>query len=199
MKLIVGLGNPGLIYTGTRHNIGFTVVKSLARSLKVVLKRDSSVFSLVAKAEYAGEALVLALPQTFMNLSGMAVSALLKKFKIASSRDILVVCDDMDLDLGRIRIRPQGSSAGHRGVSSIIEKIGTPEFNRLRFGIGRPGPGKDAAHYVLEGFGRREKAAVEEAMENAVRCCLSWAEQGITAAMDGFNTLNKSKQKEGGE
>jgi PTH1 family peptidyl-tRNA hydrolase len=192
VKLIVGLGNPGLIYAGSRHNIGFMVVKSLARSLKVVLKRDSSVSALVGKTNYGQYNLVLALPQTFMNLSGIAVKALLKKFKV-SPQELLVVCDDLDLELGRVKIRPHGSSGGQRGMVSIIEHLGTQEFSRLRVGIGRPRNPADAARYVLSGFLRKEKAIVEETKEDAVRCALSWVENGIIITMDTFNTRSRNE------
>ncbi len=192
MKLIVGLGNPGLIYAGSRHNIGFTVIKSLARSLKVVLKRDSSVSALVGKTSYGQHNLVLALPQTFMNLSGIAVKALLKKFKV-SPQELLVVCDDLDLELGRVKIRPLGSSGGQRGMVSIIEHLGTQEFSRLRVGIGRPKNPADAARYVLSGFLRKEKVIVEEAREDAVACALSWVENGIIITMDTFNTRSRNE------
>ena len=186
MKLIVGLGNPGLVYAGSRHNIGFTVIKSLARFLKVALKRDASVSALVGKANLGKNNVVLALPQTFMNLSGVSVKALLKKFKV-SIEDLLVVCDDLDLDLGRLKIRPQGSSGGQRGMISIIEHLGTQDFSRLRIGIGRPRNPTDAARYVLAGFLRKEKAIVEEIKQDAVNCCLSWVENGIIKTMDSFN------------
>ncbi|MDD5281211.1 MAG: aminoacyl-tRNA hydrolase [Candidatus Omnitrophica bacterium] len=192
MKLIVGLGNPGLVYGGSRHNIGFMVVKSLARSLKIVFKRDSSVSALIGKTNCGRYNLVLALPQTFMNLSGIAVRALLKKYKV-SPQELLVVCDDLDLELGRVKIRPHGSSGGQRGMASIIEHLGTQEFNRLRIGIGRPKDPADAARYVLAGFLRKEKAIVEEAKEDAVRCCLSWVEKGIIMTMDSFNTRSRNE------
>ncbi|MFA5350503.1 MAG: aminoacyl-tRNA hydrolase [Candidatus Omnitrophota bacterium] len=192
MKLIVGLGNPGLIYGGSRHNIGFMVVKSLARSLKVVLKKDSSVSALTGKTNCGRYNLTLALPQTFMNLSGIAVRALLKKYKV-SPQELLVVCDDLDLELGIVKIRPHGSSGGQRGMASIIEHLGTQEFNRLRIGIGRPKDPADAARYVLAGFLRKEKAIVEEAKEDAARCCLSWVENGIIMTMDSFNTRSRNE------
>ncbi|MDD5408544.1 MAG: aminoacyl-tRNA hydrolase [Candidatus Omnitrophica bacterium] len=192
VKLIVGLGNPGLIYAGSRHNIGFTVVKSLARLLKVALKKDGSVSALTAKTSCGQHNLVLALPQTFMNLSGIAVKALLKKFKL-EPQDLLVVCDDLDLELGRIKIRPFGSNAGQRGMASIIEQLGTQDFNRLRIGIGRPKNPQDAARYVLAGFLRKEKALIELAQEDAVDCCLSWVENGIVKTMDSFNTRSKNE------
>lgn len=187
MKLIVGLGNPGLIYTASRHNIGFAVVKSIARLLKVALKKDSPIAAVIGKTNCSQHNLVLALPQTFMNLSGLAVKAMLKKFKVGP-QDILVVCDDLDLELGRIRIRPHGSSGGHKGLASIIEQLGTQEFNRLRIGIGRPKNSADTARYVLTGFLRKEKAAMEKAKEDAASCCLSLVENGIAQTMNIFNT-----------
>ncbi|MDD5561604.1 MAG: aminoacyl-tRNA hydrolase [Candidatus Omnitrophica bacterium] len=186
MKIIVGLGNPGLVYAGSRHNIGFMVVKSLARGLKVALKKDGSAPVLVGRTCFRQHDLILALPLTFMNLSGIAVKALLKKFK-ADAPDLLVVCDDLDLELGRIKLRPHGSSAGQRGIVSIIEQLGTQNFNRLRIGIGRPKRTTDAARYVLSGFLRKEKAAVEQAKEEAASCCLSWVEKGVTKTMSSFN------------
>ncbi len=187
MKLIVGLGNPGFMYVGSRHNIGFTVLKSLAASLKISFKREASVFALVGKLKKGQDNIILALPQTFMNLSGVAVRALLKKFKI-NPENLLVVCDDLDLDLGKMKIRPTGSSAGQRGVKSIIEQIGTQNFNRLRIGIGRPKNSEDAAKYVLSGFLHKEKEMVYTIKEEAVSCCMSWLEKGITETMNIYNT-----------
>lgn len=187
MKLIVGLGNPGLIYAGSRHNIGFAVLKFLASSLKVSFKRDNSVLALTGLSKFGRKDLILAMPQTFMNLSGVAVKSLLKKFK-AKPEDLLVVCDDLDLDLGRIKIRQNGSSGGHRGLNSIIEHLGTQNFNRLRIGIGRPNGRTDAAEYVLESFLNKEKLIVQEVKVDALNCCLSWAEKGIVETMNTFNT-----------
>ena len=192
MKLIVGLGNPGLIYAGSRHNIGFAVVKSLACSLKVTLKRERSAFSLVGKVKLGELNIILALPQSFMNLSGLAVKALLKEFKI-NPKDLLVICDDLDLELGRIKIRPFGSSGGQRGLQSIIEHIGTSEFSRLRIGIGRPRQSTQTVRYVLTSFLRKERAIVAEANEKSVRCCLSWVENGVDETMNMFNTRSKNE------
>jgi len=185
-KLIVGLGNPGLIYAGSRHNIGFRVLKALAGSLKISFKRDSSVSALVAKGKLLKQEVVLALPQTYMNLSGIAVAALLKKFQV-SAGDLLVVCDDLDLELGALKIRPQGSSGGQRGMESIIERLKTQDFNRLRIGIGRPRSSQNAAKYVLSGFLRQERAAVKQIEEDAVSCCMSWVANGIVQTMNSFN------------
>ncbi|MCX5699716.1 MAG: aminoacyl-tRNA hydrolase [Candidatus Omnitrophica bacterium] len=191
-KLIVGLGNPGLIYAGSRHNIGFVVLKFLASSLKINFKRDSSVSALVAKDKLLAQDVVLALPQTYMNLSGIAVAALLKKFKV-NPKDLLVVCDDLDLELGKMKIRPQGSSGGQRGLESIIERLGTRDFGRLRIGIGRPKSSVDASKYVLSGFLRKEKAAVKQIKEDAVSCCLSWVKNGIAQTMNTFNLRSRNE------
>lgn len=195
-KLIVGLGNPGFIYTGSRHNIGFTVVKLLAGSLKISFKRDSSVMAQVGRGKIGQQELILALPQTFMNLSGRSVGALCKKFKVTAP-DLLVVCDDLDLDPGRIRIRSNGSSGGQRGLNSIIEHLGAQDFGRLRVGIGRPKKSTDAAKYVLSGFLNSEKALMQEAKVKAADCCLSWVEKGIAETMNLFNVssaLDKQKK-----
>ncbi len=191
-KLIVGLGNLVLIYTGSRQYVGFAVIKSLASSLKINFKRDSLVSSLVAKDKLFQQDVVLALPQTYMNLSGIAVKALLKKFKV-ELKDLLVVCDDLDLELGKIKIRAQGSSGGQRGMESIIEHLGTRDFNRLRIGIGRPKSSLDAAKYVLAGFSRQEKVLVKQIEEDAINCCLSWVENGIVQTMNVFNLRSRNE------
>jgi peptidyl-tRNA hydrolase, PTH1 family len=197
VKLIVGLGNPGLVYTGSRHNIGFAVLKLLASSLKIDFKRESSVSALVGRSRGAHPDLILAMPQTYMNLSGLAVAGLMRKFKVAP-QDLLVICDDLDLEIGRIRIRPEGSSAGHRGMASIIERLGRRDFCRLRIGIGRPAGNQDPAEYVLAGFGRQEKTAIKQVTQEAVDCCASWVEKGIAQTMNNFNlnpTPVKAKEK----
>lgn len=193
VKLIVGLGNPGLTYIGSRHNIGFTVLKLLAGSLKISFKRDTAVSALVGKSPGAHPDLILAMPQTYMNLSGVAVAGLVKKFKV-SPQNLLVVCDDLDLEPGRIRIRPQGASGGHRGMASIIERLGTADFCRLRIGIGRPARNQDAAEYVLAGFSRQEKTVFKQAAQDAVDCCVSWMEKGIAQTMNTFNLNQSSAQ-----
>jgi len=192
VKLIVGLGNPGLFYAGSRHNVGAAVVKLLARNLKSSFKRDSSIFALVSKAKIDQHEVVLALPQTYMNLSGKAVKACFKKFKV-SPQDLLVVCDDLDLELGRIKIRPSGTSGGQRGLASIIESLGTHEFSRLRIGIDRPKNSADAADYVLKGFLRSQKKIVETVKEDAVNCCISWAQNGVAETMNTFNIRSRNE------
>lgn len=185
-KLIVGLGNPGLIYAGSRHNIGFTVLKTLTSSLKISFKRDRLAAALVAKDELFGQQVIMALPQKFMNLSGIPVKALLKKFPV-DPKNILVVCDDLDLELGKIKLRPQGSSGGQRGLDSIIQHLGSQDFCRLRIGIGRPKNSAHAAAYVLSGFSRNEKAVMEQAKQDAVSCIMSWVEIGTEKTMNIYN------------
>jgi peptidyl-tRNA hydrolase, PTH1 family len=192
MKLIVGLGNPGEAYAGSRHNIGFNVVKRLAKLCRITLKRESRVLSLSGEGEIEGQEVVLALPLTFMNLSGSAVALLLKKYK-AAPEDLLVICDDLELELGRIKIRPKGSSGGHRGLSSIIDSLGSNEFCRLRLGISRPEGRVDPADYVLSAFAAKEKKEANEMVEKALACSLSWASSGINQAMDVFNKRSQDE------
>ena len=193
MKLIVGLGNPGDIYLDSRHNIGFSVVKALAQTYKISFKKDKSTLSLIGKGKIGGENVMLAKPLTFMNLSGIAIRPLLKKYKI-DLNDLLVVADDLDLEFGRQKIRPSGSSAGHRGLDSIIENLGSHQFARLRVGIGRPDANIEASGYVLSQFNRKEKAQLKQIMENASDCCKSWVRKGIRETMNIFNARSKNNE-----
>jgi len=192
MKLIVGLGNPGSEYAGTRHNIGQSAVRALAKQHKAAFFRDKECCSLSGKIRIGGHVVVLALPLTYMNLSGGAVSALVRKYKIELN-DLLLVCDDLDLELGRIKIKPGGSSGGQRGLKSIIAALGTQDICRLRLGIGRPKPGEDPADFVLEQFTRNEKEQVLQAIEDAMDCCDIWAVKGVTESMNMFNLLKERK------
>ncbi|MFA5156962.1 MAG: aminoacyl-tRNA hydrolase [Candidatus Omnitrophota bacterium] len=186
MKLIVGLGNPGRAYAGSRHNIGFLVVEALAKEYGVKLKKTFGRPWICAKAEIEGSSVLLAEPLTYMNLSGSAVAALLKKNKIGIN-NLLVVCDDLDLDLGRLKIRDNGSSGGHRGLESIIRSLASREFSRLRAGIGRPGDNMDASDYVLSQFKKDEKKQVLEIVEKACACVRSWIAEGVDKTMNTFN------------
>lgn len=191
MKLIVGLGNPGEAYAGSRHNIGFSVVKALARKYKVSLKKDFGIYSLSAKVKISRQTVTLALPLTFMNLSGIAVSRLIKKNK-TDLKDLLIVCDDLDLEFGRLKLRPSGSSAGHKGVQSIIDSLKSNEFSRLRIGIGRPNKNTETADYVLSAFYEKEKEQLRETIEKALDCLESWVGKGVTEAMNIFNNKKGS-------
>ena len=186
MKLIVGLGNPGTLYKDSRHNIGFLTVKALAHSCKAAFRSDIGTRSLSAKIKYKGQNIILAMPLTFMNLSGPAVAALAKKYK-ADLEDLLVVCDDLDLEFGRLRIKAGGTSAGHRGVESVIGSLSSDSFGRLRVGISRPRKAQEASEYVLSPFTRAERGLLAGIIENAAECCKTWSTQGITEAMNIFN------------
>jgi PTH1 family peptidyl-tRNA hydrolase len=189
VKLIVGLGNPGRLYLNSRHNIGFAVVKALAKTYKISLKENSAHHSSCGEGKIGKERVILASPLTFMNLSGTAVSSLLKKYKIDLD-SLLVVCDDLDLELGRLKIKAAGSSAGHRGLESIIGSLKNSGFCRLRLGIGRPAMNRQSrqiADYVLTPFSKKEAAQVKEMIAQAASCCRVWASEGSTKSMNLFN------------
>lgn len=193
MKLVVGLGNPGKVYSSSRHNIGFFAVKLLAETLKNRFKKDIGTFSLVCRIKSDSQNIILALPLTFMNLSGIAVKALLSKYRL-SLDDLLVVCDDLDLEIGRIKIKPGGSSAGHRGLKSIQDTVGSGDFSRLRIGISRP-PDRNlpVTEYVLASFTKKELAQVKIITRKAADCCYTWVTNGIDRTMNEFNSTCVTK------
>jgi PTH1 family peptidyl-tRNA hydrolase len=183
--LIVGLGNPGAKYATDRHNVGFRVVDALARSHSLSFSRQRAK-ARVAEGIIGGHRVVLAKPQTYMNLSGTAVSRLSSLFEVPPEQ-LLVAYDDLDLPLGRLRLRPEGGSGGHKGVRSIADSLGTQAFARLRVGIGRP-PGRlDPADYVLRPFTKDENAVIDHTIQEAAAAMECWLTEGIRAAMDRFN------------
>ena len=182
MKLIVGLGNPEEGYKLTRHNIGANTVKELARSNNISLRRRKYL-SQFGEGRIKGESVNIILPETFMNLSGNAVHSIARDKDIALS-DILVVCDDADLELGDIRIRPKGSDGGHRGLRSIIENFGSGSFPRLRIGIGKE---KDLKYHVLSPFKKSETGRVKKARERAAEAVVCWLTKGMAEAMNIYN------------
>ncbi|MCX5710723.1 MAG: aminoacyl-tRNA hydrolase [Candidatus Omnitrophica bacterium] len=193
MKLVVGLGNPGKVYSSSRHNAGFMVVIALAEKHKVSLKRGFLSSSLTAKIKINGEQVVLAQPLSFMNLSGSVVKTLLKKYKI-SANDLLVICDDMDLEFGRLKLRPDGSSGGHKGLDSISKSLANNEYCRLRIGVGRPHERIDPADYVLAPFNKIELKEAEGVIDTAVSCVESWITQGLSETMNNYNKRSKSNE-----
>lgn len=184
MRLIVGLGNPGRKYAGSRHNVGFQCLDRLAEAWGLSFGRRKHK-ALLAQGQMAGLQVVLAKPQTFMNLSGQSVKPLAHFYRVCPE-DILVIYDDLDLPLGKIRLRPEGGSGGHKGMKSIIEQLGTNGFPRLRLGIGRPTHG-DPVDYVLSDFALDEQIALEQAYERAVPAVELWLTEGIAAAMNRYN------------
>ena len=184
--MVVGLGNPGNEYAAHRHNAGFLVVEALARTHELIFARRRRTRAYVAEGWVGKQRVLLAKPQTFMNRSGRAVGRLSRAHGIAPER-ILVVYDDLDLPLGRVRMRAEGGSGGHKGMRSIIETLGTQSFPRLRVGIDRPPGRMDPADYVLQPFSSQEQACFAQVLEWSVAAIECWLDEGIVAAMDRFN------------
>jgi peptidyl-tRNA hydrolase, PTH1 family len=184
IKLIVGLGNPGARYANSRHNIGFMIADRFVRAheLDFARKRFNAQ---IAEGNIDGQRILIAKPQTFMNLSGEAVGKLFAFYKIAP-HDLLVIYDDLDLPLGKMRLRSRGSAGGHHGMESIIARVGTSDFPRLRVGIGRPNPDADIDH-VLGSFDADERTVMDETFARAVDAIDTWLADGIDAAMNRFN------------
>jgi len=187
--LIVGLGNPGREYRGNRHNIGFMLVDHQAKRLNITFSRLESK-ALVTKGEYANRRVILAKPQTYMNLSGQAVGSLVRYYKVPLN-NLLVVYDDVDLPLGTIRLRPAGGSAGQKGMESIIERLGTEDFPRLRLGINRPPGRMQAADYVLQDFSKAEAELLPGLFDRAADAVQTFIRSGIVTAMNQYNTSNE--------
>ncbi len=185
MKLIVGLGNPGDEYKQTRHNAGFMSIDELASVYNIAVNKKRYK-SYIGKGLINDIEVVLAKPQTFMNLSGDSVVQMLKGFNL-STDDLIVIYDDMDMELGRIRIRDKGSSGGHRGAKSIINAVGTDSFVRLKFGIGRPASGADPSDYVLSNFKKAELPILKEAVKRASEAISLLIKDGTVSAMNRFN------------
>ncbi len=189
--LIVGLGNPGREYQQNRHNVGFMLLDGLAARLGVTFSRVESK-ALVTKGEYNGRKLILAKPQTYMNLSGQAVVSLVNFYKIPLER-LLVAYDDVDLPLGTIRIRPNGGSAGQKGMASVVECLGTQEIPRLRIGIHRPPGRMGAASYVLHDFSPVEQETIQPTLERAIEAVLTFVSEDLVTAMNRYNSSGGSR------
>jgi len=193
LKLIVGLGNPGKAYAHNRHNIGFRCLNHLAKLHSIPVKKHQCQ-SQVGTGKISGIEVLLAKPKTFVNLSGEAVGRLMRKYSIRVN-DLIVIYDDLDLPLGKLRLRPGGSAGGHKGINSIISALGSEDFPRIKVGIGRPTTEDGTAitdedaivGYVLSGFAPQEEAAIKPAIAavaEAIHCVLT---EGVVAAMNKFN------------
>ncbi|PSL27125.1 PTH1 family peptidyl-tRNA hydrolase [Planomicrobium soli] len=185
MKLIIGLGNPGKTYAGTRHNIGFEVIDFLADKWNAPLTQSKfkGMYSIIHRPE--GKVMLLK-PLTYMNLSGEAVGALMDYYDIALE-DIVVVYDDLDLPTGQLRLRQKGSAGGHNGIKSLIQHLGSQEFNRVRFGIDRPPTGMKVPDYVLSRFSKEEAPEVAEAVKKSAEACEYWLSKPFIDVMTKFN------------
>ena len=185
-KIIVGLGNPGARYAHTRHNIGFDCIDKLAQRWNIPLS-DRRQHVALGQGEFEGTPVVLAKPRTFMNNSGHAARYLIDRFR-AQASDLVIIYDEMDLPLGIIRLRPRGGTAGHQGMASIVELVGTNKFPRIRVGIGKPETADDWVRYVLEPFTTEESPLVHEVVDRVAASLDSLLTEGIDRAMNHFNT-----------
>ncbi|HEX9021916.1 MAG TPA: aminoacyl-tRNA hydrolase [Nitrospirota bacterium] len=185
MKIIIGLGNPGRKYERTRHNAGFMAIDALAEMLRVTVAREKH-HAFIGSARIGAEEFLLAKPQTFMNDSGRAVAAIFRQTD-ANASDLIVLHDELDLPLGAVRVKVGGGHGGHNGLRSIIEHLGSPDFIRVRIGIGRPVPGIEPADYVLGPFLAEERQVAAEAMTRAADAVKEIISHGPTPAMNIFN------------
>jgi PTH1 family peptidyl-tRNA hydrolase len=185
MNLIIGLGNPGKAYANNRHNIGFRCLNKLAKVYGIPLAQRGcqAQFGI---GQIADTEVVLAKPRTFMNLSGKSVKLLMQRFQVAPS-NVLIIHDDLDLPLGKLRLYSGGGSGGHKGVESIITEVGSRDFPRVRVGIGRPQEGGDATVYVLSDFSPEERAVIEDTIAMVTEAVLYLLREGIVAAMNKYN------------
>lgn len=184
MKLIIGLGNPGKQYEGTRHNVGFDLIDLLAKAFGTEVKQKKF-NSLYTTVDYEGQKLILLKPQTYMNLSGQAAATVRGFFKVPLE-DIIVVTDDMSLEPGVIRLKPKGSAGGHNGLADVIQKLGSNEISRLRIGIGKS-PVPAWKNYVLAKPSGEEKTLIEAACERSAKAVFCWIKNGIDKAMNDYN------------
>lgn len=185
---MVGLGNPGLKYEFTRHNIGFRTVDNLARDIETEFKKVKSYYSLISRGMINTHKVMLIKPQTFMNLSGRAVSKVVSYYKI-SFQDLLIVYDDLNLELGQVRIRKKGSAGGHKGIESIMQYLNSEDIPRLRIGIGNPlvNFNFDCVSYVLSNFNHDEKDKIKEVIQLSTKAIKTVIEDGFEKAMRKYN------------
>jgi len=196
LHLIVGLGNPGADYAKTRHNAGFMLVELLASRWRSDWKNEKKFQSRIAKTEQNGMRLVLCEPQTFMNLSGEAVGAVVKFYQLPL-KQLIVAVDDADLPLGQIRLRPSGSGGGHHGLESIEQHLSSREYARLRIGIGRQDGRREISAHVLGKLGKAELALMEKVLVRAADQVECWLAHGLQKAMSQFNGVIEDSSNEG--
>ncbi|MQF66937.1 aminoacyl-tRNA hydrolase [SAR202 cluster bacterium AD-802-F09_MRT_200m] len=192
MLIVVGLGNPGARFTASRHNIGFRFIDLLAKKNEIRLN-DRRLKAVLGQGHIHGHEVVLAKPRTFMNNSGEGIEYLLSRFGGRPS-DLLVVYDEMALPTGRIRLRPQGSHAGHNGIRSIISSVQTEEFPRLRIGVGQPDHGRSSIPHVLGKFSKEEEHLVAQSVQDAVGAVQCMIEENIDIAMNRYNVVGNHQE-----
>lgn len=194
MRIIVGLGNPGREYAATRHNIGFDAVTWISDDFNIPLNSRKHK-AICGTGRIGGEKVILAQPQTFMNLSGESVRELVQFYK-AAPEELIVIYDDISLEPGQLRIRPKGSAGGHNGIKNIISHLGTEEFPRIKIGVGEKPAGWDLKDYVLGRFPADTEPLIREALKRASAACEVMIREGIEAAMNEFNRRGKGNEKE---
>ena len=193
MYIIAGLGNPTLQYEGTRHNVGFDVIDTLADKYNIsVDARKSRAF--IGKGMIEGQKVILVKPQTYMNLSGESIRGLVDYYKIDVEHELLVIYDDISLDVGQLRIRKKGSAGGHNGIKNIIANLGTQNFPRIKVGIGEKPKKYDLADYVLSHFSKAERELMEEGYQKAVKAVEMLLDGEMEAAMNEYNRKVKPKE-----
>jgi len=186
VKLIVGLGNPGIEYQFTPHNLGFLAVDRIAEQCGVEV-RNRQCRALTARAEIAGVPVLLAKPETFMNLSGLSVRELVDEYQADPAKDLLVIYDELDLPLGAIRVRKQGSAAGHNGMQSILGALGSQQVQRIRLGVAPDHEVGDGARYVLGAFRKAQYPLIDEVLDTTAKAVQKILTEGVDAAMNEFN------------
>ncbi len=191
MLIVVGLGNPGARFTASRHNVGFRFIDLLAKKNEIRLN-DRRAKAVIGQGHIDGHEVVLAKPRTFMNNSGEGIEYLLARFGCRPS-DLLVVYDEMALPTGRIRLRPQGSHAGHNGIRSIISSVQTEDFPRLRIGVGQPDQGASSIPHVLGKFSKEEEPLIAQAVQDAVGAVQCMLEENIDIAMNRYNVVGNNQ------
>ena len=196
MKLIVGLGNPGIEYQFTPHNLGFLAVDRIAEQCGVTVN-NRHCRAQTARTRIAGHDVVLAKPETYMNLSGMSVSDLVREYEVQPEQDLVLLYDELDLPFGTLRVRPRGRSAGHNGMQSVIASLGTQEIARVRMGVGPDHPVGDGAKYVLSQLKKSQLEAVDHMLDDAADAVRVVLAEGVQAAMNRFNRKAEEAGDEG--
>ena len=195
MVVIAGLGNPDKKYEKTRHNVGFDVIDAMAKKYNVELTEKKH-RALCGSGYIAGQKVLLVKPQTYMNLSGESIQAILNFYKLDAERDLLVIYDDISLAPGRIRVRAKGSAGGHNGIKSLIAHIGSEKFGRVRIGVGRPLPGWSVINHVLAPFSDEDVPKIREAIEYLLPAMECIVREGYDMAMNKYNPKKEKKKKE---
>ena len=193
MKLIVGLGNPGIEYQFTPHNLGFLTIDRIATDRGIEV-RNRQCRALTARAEIAGQPAILAKPETYMNLSGLSVRELVAEHRVEVKSDLIVIYDELDLPFGTLRIKQRGGTAGHNGMESILGALGTDEFLRIRLGIAPERKVGDGAKYVLTPFRKAQEKVVDEVLDTAAQAVETILKDGVAAAMNKFNRKAETEE-----